>query len=133
VRENERQTLATQNPFLPAVTVVLSQMRALEWSFPFLHTLLALVALVVVFLILTALIPTVGLLLQLSELLNKLADDAYQLMKGASGPTGVGFAVSFGILFLLTTPFMLMAAPFLLSAAIARKISSWLSAGRQSD
>jgi hypothetical protein len=104
--------IQTGNPYHTPITNISSQLREIEWRFPFVTQALVFVVSCIVLVILIVLYITIGLISQISSIFSYLIQQARQDMRGKPAIEKTGFIVAIGIYFLIWVPLWLIQLPF---------------------
>ena len=116
------------NPFGRALLGVWTQMKTMEWNFPFLHNLVSMVILYLVIGILVILYPTIGLSIHLAGIFRILMAENIVQMRRKPPVERIGHAVSIGVFLVFFCAFGIVALPFFLLGWFVGKlvdVSEW--------
>ena len=112
--ESQLADADAHNPFGQALFGVWTQMKTMEWSFPFLHNLVSMVILLFVIGILVILYPTIGLSIHLAGIFRILMSENIAQMRRKPTVEKIGHAVSIGVFLVFFCVFGIVALPFYL-------------------
>lgn len=100
------------NPYARPIGVLFSQLRSIEWGFPFVPQLIQFLVVLLVVVLLCALFCTVGILSQIGGIMLTLIFDATQRFREGSTVEKSAHAITMGIYALIFLPFFIAYLPF---------------------
>lgn len=118
-----------ENSFKGPIEGMWAELKGLTWEFPYVQVAFAAAAFVIVLVVLALLYPTVGVFLQITEILASVTNVAYQRLQAAEDFERIGHATAVGVLFLIYLPFALIGWPLYGLATLAQRLFDGL-AGR---
>ena len=107
-----------RNPYHEPIRSFVGQLRSISMSPPWIPQLVQAIVLVFLILVFSCLYPTIGIVDQIYNMFRSLMQQSRDSMKPRAAVENSAYAVSIGVYFVLSLPFLIVLLPFRFVGAV---------------